>query len=38
MTVCKIMLDTPGVLGPGSTIYGRVVCVFSSTVNIRGIY
>ncbi|CAH1111895.1 unnamed protein product [Psylliodes chrysocephalus] len=37
MTVCKIMLDTPGVLGPGSTIYGRVVCVFSSTVNIREI-
>ncbi|XP_056630436.1 arrestin domain-containing protein 3-like [Diorhabda carinulata] len=34
---CKILLDTPGIMSPGSTMYGRVVCTFISNLNIREI-
>ncbi|XP_072381137.1 arrestin domain-containing protein 4-like isoform X1 [Diabrotica undecimpunctata] len=34
---CKIVLDAPGILSPGSTMYGRVVCTFSSNTYIKEI-
>ncbi|CAH1184557.1 unnamed protein product [Phyllotreta striolata] len=37
MSQCRIVLDTPGVLGAGSTLYGKILCTFTADTIIREI-